>query len=230
MKNSRNECVNCVFKSEAALVLSKEELAVLDESCYKNTYSKGELIFKQGAPFQHIVYLRSGLVKLLMIGSSKKEYILSVTKPGSYLGIQNLTKKNKVNYYSAKAIIDSEVCHINTDSFYELIKKNGKFAIEVISAILNDEMNYFERLVDNVQQQMPGRLASALFYFCKQVYNQNPFELNLTRSELASLVGSSRESVSRILMQFHDSGIINIEKDKIKIIDEERLMKIREKG
>lgn len=77
---------------------------------------------------------------------------------------------------------------------------------------------------------MPGRLAHALFYLKDQVYVSNPFNLNLTKSELASLIGTSRESVSRLLREFHDAGIIEMNKNVIKILDEEKLEEIKLKG
>ncbi len=230
MNNCKKECVDCLFKSDAVSVLNNEELGFLDKSCYTNEYKKGELIFKERTPVQHIVYLRRGFVKLMKTGVGGMDYILSISKPGSYLGIQNLTKGNKTNFFSAKAITDSEVCHIGINCFYDLLKMNGAFAIEVITTIVDDEMSYFERLVNNVQQQVPGRLASALFYFRNQVYNQNPFDLNLSRSELASLVGSSREGLSRILKEFNDEKIIKLQKNSIEIINEGKLQEIKMKG
>jgi CRP/FNR family transcriptional regulator len=111
-----------------------------------------------------------------------------------------------------------------------LLKRNGNFALEVISYIFDDEMNYFERLIKNVQQQLPGRLANTLFYFTEQVYGENSFNMNLTKTELASLIGTSRESVTRLLKEFQDDDIINIEKNRITILDRDKLENIRMKG
>lgn len=230
MNYCKKECVDCLLKSSAMSLLNNDELSFLDNSCYTNTFKKKELIFKEGVPVQHIVYLRRGFVKLMKSGVGGKNYILSVVKPGYFLGVQNLNSRNKTNFFSAEAVSDSEVCFIDINCFYDLLKNNGTFAIEVISTIVNDEMNYFERLINNVQQQLPGRLANALFYFRNQVYNQNPFDLNLTKLELASLIGSSREGVSRILKEFNDEGIIRLHKNRIEITDDARLMQIKFKG
>jgi CRP/FNR family transcriptional regulator len=100
----------------------------------------------------------------------------------------------------------------------------------VIYYIFDDEMNYFDRLISNVQQQVPGRLANTLFYFRDQVYGQNPFNLNLTKLELASLIGTSRESVSRLLKEFQDAGIIRVQKNIFTITDEKKLKEIQLKG
>jgi CRP/FNR family transcriptional regulator len=223
-------CLNCGLKSNLVSVLSENELCILGKGCLKIAYKKGETIFKEGTPSQSIVYIRSGFIKLLKKGISGRDYVLSISKQGAYLGIQNLNKKSKVNYFSAIAVTDSEVCFIETECFENLLKQNGTFATEVISYIFNDEMNYFDRLLNNLQQQLPGRLANALIYFGQKVYNQNPFNLNLTKTELGSLIGTSRESVSRLLKEFHDAGIIEMNKNVITILDEEKLEEIKFKG
>jgi len=230
MNIANNSCFDCTLKSNAVSILNRNELCILEEGCSKTRFRKGELIFKEGAPSQFITYVRDGFIKLCKRGVGETDFILSISKKGSYLGIQNLSRKSKENYFSAIAITDSEVCFIDIDCFGKLLKQNGEFASEVITFIFNDEMNYFDRLVNNVQQQLPGRLANTLIYFRTQVYNENPFNLNLTKTELASLIGTSRESVSRLLKTFHDAEIINMDKNKITILNDKKLEEIKLKG
>ncbi|RKD91871.1 Crp/Fnr family transcriptional regulator [Mangrovibacterium diazotrophicum] len=223
-------CRNCRIKSRAVSVLEHDQLAILEQGCSQTDFSKGELILKENAPAQFVTYIRQGFVKLYKKGISAKEYILSISGEGAFLGLQNLDEKRKTNYFSAVAITDTKVCYLDIHYFDQLLKMNGAFASEVISYIFHDEMNYFERLINNVQQQLPGRLATALLYFYRQVYKKNPFELNLTKAELASLIGTSRESVTRQLKSFHDDGIIELQKSQIVIRDENKLEEIKQKG
>lgn len=230
MEIKQESCINCKIKSSVVAILSHEELAVLEKGCLQTEFSKGELIFKEGSPAKHIVYIRDGFVKLSKKGIGGKDYILSISKKGAYLGINNLNKKTKQFYVSATALTPTKVCFIDIEKFSVLLRKNCNFATEVISYIFEDEMNYYERLVNNVQQQVPGRLASTLFYFRNNVYGKNPFVLNITKVELASLIGTSRESVTRLLKEFQDEKIIKMEKSTINIIDEAKLERIRQKG
>lgn len=224
------QCNSCSLKSNAVSVLNKDELCFLEKGCSKNKFKKGELIFKEDSPADYIIYVREGFVKLCKTGFSGNDIILSIAKKGAYLSIQNITGLHKKNYFSAVAISAVDVCFIATECFLKLIKQNSNFAMEVISYIFLDEMNYFDRLVNNVQQQINGRLAGSLLYFKNQLYNQNPFELNITKSELASLIGTSRESVSRILKDFQNSEIIRMERNKIEILNEIKLNEIKRKG
>ncbi|MBN1985903.1 MAG: winged helix-turn-helix domain-containing protein, partial [Prolixibacteraceae bacterium] len=139
-------------------------------------------------------------------------------------------RKRTDYYYSAMALTAVQVCFIDIEVFGKLLKNNGIFATGVISYIFDDELNYFDRLVNNVQQQLPGRLANALYYFSNEVYNRQQFTLDITQTELASLIGTSRESVSRLLKEFQKAGIIQQERNRVTILDEKRLEEIRNKG
>ncbi|NOR76219.1 MAG: helix-turn-helix domain-containing protein [Draconibacterium sp.] len=230
MEYDNNKCVNCTIKSKVVSILNNDELNVLEEGCSKTEFQKGELIFKEGSPASHITYIRNGFIKLSKKGIGGKDFILSISKKGSYLGIQNLGRERGDNYFSAISITDSQVCFIDIESFAKLLIRNGQFASDVISYIFSDEMNYFERLINNVQQQLPGRLANTLFYFRDHVYNENPFNINLTKAELASLIGTSRESVSRLLKEFQELGIIKMDKNMITILNDAKLAEIKMKG
>ncbi len=230
MNLSTNSCVNCTLKSKPVSVLDDNELTTLGKGCSMIQYDKGELILKEGGPVQHIIYLREGFVKLVKKGAGGKDFILSVSTKGAYLGLQNLDKETKSNYYSAVALTKSEVCFIDRNHFTDLLKSNGDFAVKVLSTVFKDEMNYFDRLVKNVQHQLPGRLANTISYLAHEVYGQNPFALNLTQTEIAALIGTSRESISRILKEFQDLEIIDLKKNVLTILNEERLEEIKNKG
>lgn len=230
MDQQNETCYNCIFKSSAVETLNQEELFFLGKGCSQTLFNKKDLIFKEGAPAKHIAYIRKGFVKLSKKGIGNKDFILSISGNGAYLGIQNLSQKNFNYYFSAAAITEAEICFIDIDKFGQLLELNGKFATEVITYIFNDEMNYFDRLVNNVQQQLPGRLANTLLYFKNQVYKSATFNLNLTKSELASLIGTSRESVSRQMKEFQDAGFIQTENKSITIFDEKKLEQIKNKG
>ncbi len=230
MKIKEFRCANCIEKSDAVLLLQTEQLQTIEEGCLRIRFNKGELIVKEGAPASHIVYVREGFIKLFKNGAGDRDYVLKISKKGAFLNLQNLNPANTQYFCSGFALTEVKVCFIAIQSFLQLLKDNGTFACEVLVKILKDERNYCERLTNNLQQQLPGRLANAFLYFKNQVYNENPFNLNLTRSEVASLIGTSRESVSRMLIEFQRLGIIKADKNKITVLDENRLEEIKLKG
>ncbi len=230
MELEKERCLGCTIKSNAVSVLNQRELSILKNGCSQNEFKKGELLFKESTRAYSICYIRDGFVKLVKKGLGNRDFIVSISKGGAYLGVQNLNRNQANYYFSAIAITDVKICFIDINIFEKLLQTNGTFATEVISYIFGDEMNYFDRLVNNVQQQLPGRLANALHYFSSDVYNRKQFNLNINQTELASLIGTSRESVSRLLKEFQRAGIIKAERNKISILDEQRLLEIKNKG
>ncbi len=225
---SNTECRVCSFKSPAAEYLSKNELKVLESNCAQINFKKGEVIFREGTLATNIAYLRSGLVKIHMKGPAS-EKILRIMKAPAYLGLPT-TFGDKVNNYSATAITDSHICFISLNTFREFIFSNGSFAYEIILDLCRNELADYKKYTNMSQKQLPGRLAEILLCMSKDVYQSSEFELPLNINELSDFISTSRESVSRLLSEFNKEGIISINKKELKIIKEDILEKISQKG
>ena len=230
MNGTGNKCLECRIKSSAASALTIEELSLLSNHCTASMIRKGETVFNEGDPAKYVTYIREGFVKQFKNLSGKKEQIINVVKRGSYLGLHNLVPGTKFNYVSARAIKRTTVCRIEKNCFCDLVKRNGEFASRVINALCEDEIFFVARLLKNQQQQLYGRLADALLYFRHLVYNKNPFVPDMSRAEIASFIGTSRESVTRALIEFQESGFIRIQNKQITICNEERLKDLIRKG
>ena len=228
--NTEFHCKDCDDKSCAVAALNDTELELLNENCTKVEFKKGEIIFKQGTPITHIVYIKSGFVKEHMTGPNNKEQILKIVKSPAYLRISSKLGSN-INQYSATAIKDTIACFIDIDIFKKIIYMNSKFAYEILTSVCEDGLYCFNKFVNQTQKQIHGRLAEAILYFSKTIYNNSKeFVLPISRKELANLIGSTRESVARTLIQFKNDGIININEKKITITNPKLLEKISERG
>ncbi len=230
--NKTNEnikkCHKCLIKSNAANKLNFTELDELDESCVQVTFKASEIIFKQGALSSNIIYLSSGLVKIVIDGPNR-EQILKVIKAPCYLGIPT-TVGDKINHYSAIALEKTTACFVDVSTFKNFIKLNSDFAYEVILDLCKNELDQFQRCVNLVQLQMHGRMAKQLLFFANEIYCSDEFELPLNRNDFANLLCSSREIVSKILSEFNNEGIISLNGKKIKILDKEKLQFIYQNG
>jgi CRP-like cAMP-binding protein len=222
------ECRFCNFKSPAAQLLSKDELELLEHNCAQITFKKGDVIFREGTLATNIAYLKSGLVKIHMIGPTGDK-ILRLMKAPSYLGLPT-TFGDKVNHYSATALIEAQICFISLDTFREFIFKNGNFAYEIILDLCRNELGDYQRYANMSQKQLPGRLAEILLCMSHELFKTNHFELPLSNNELSDFISTSRESVSRQLSEFSKEGIISINKKELTILREDILEKISLKG
>lgn len=224
----RLDCSLCILKSDAAKNLSSGELSILNKSCVEVDFKKEEVIFKQDALSSNIIYLQSGMVKLVIEGPQRKQ-ILKIKKAPGYLGLPT-TMGDKINHYSAIAVVPTQACFIDLSVFKELLKLNPDFSYEIIVELCKNELAQFHRCVNLVQKQIFGRLANNIIQFSEDLYNADEFDLPLNRNEFADLVCTSRETVSRMLTELAEEKVIQVNGKKIKILNKEMLKKIRENG
>jgi len=222
------KCRDCTFKSSAAQILDSEQLERLERACALTSFKPGEIIFKENALSSNIIYIRTGLVKTHLAGPAG-EHILSIKKAPSYLGIPT-TFADRVNHYSATALVETTACFIDIDLFKDFITHNGGFAYEIILNLCNSELQHFHRCVNRVQKHMHGRIADALLYFRNEVFESDAYKLPLSRNDLGDLTNVSREGVSRVLSEFHQDRIIDIHGKQIEILNAGSLARISQNG
>lgn len=221
-------CSVCLLKSKAVESLGDAELDLLGQNCVEVTFEKGETLFKQDALSSNIIYIQTGLVKLIIKGPQRKQ-ILRLKKAPCYLGLPT-TMGDKTNHYSAVALEHTKACFIDLGVFKSLLRLNTEFSYEIVIELCKNELEQFHRCVKLVQNQVFGRLATNLLYMADEIYESDEFDLPLSRSDMADLVCTSRETVSRLLSSLADEKIIDIHGKHIKINNKEMLRKISEKG
>ena len=222
------KCLDCNVKSSAVQYLTDAQLHQLGNKSVEVHFESGEVIFKQNALSSNIIYLKNGLVKLYMKGPSR-EQILKIVRAPAYLGIPT-TVGDKVNHYSAMALDHTEACFIDLSTFRELIHANGNFAWEIILTLCRYELGQFHRCINLTQKQLNGKLAGTLLFLANDIYESNSFHLHLTRLELADIIGTTRESISRILQTFVEDNLINVSGKTITLLNKEKLKIISQTG
>lgn len=221
-------CQICDLKSSAAQHLSEKELEKMNKNCVQVTYKKGETIFKQGSFSTNITYLRTGLVKVHIMGP-EKEQIIKIAKAPSYLGIPT-TIDEEINRYSATAIMDTSVCYIDIETFKNFIVTNGHFSHELVISLCKEELASYTRCVNRAQKNAAGKIADALLFFKNDIFNSPKFTLPLSREELGNLIDATRESVSRTIAELNNDGFIKVSGKHIEILKEESLKMISQNG
>ena len=224
----RTICKFCNLKSNAAQKLNDNELVVLENNCAEATFDAGDIIIKQDALSTNVAYVKSGLVKIHIKGPIK-EKIMKIVKAPAYLCLPS-TFGDKVNHFSTTALERTTVCFIDVTTFKNFIYENGDFAYQILLDLSKGELQNFHNCINNAQKQNMGRVADAILFFAKEIYNSKMFTLPISRQDLADLTGITRESASRILTDFHNEKILDIDARKITILNEGLLRQISEKG
>ena len=179
-------------------------------------YDKREIIFRQNTRTSHIMFVKSGLVKIFKEGRNNKFIVLKIAIPYEYIGLMSIFGNN-VHQYSAAAINQTEIYFIDYGTFTGIIKENGEFALKFITNLGTFGIYIFERLMSQSHKQLPGRIADVILYFAETIYKSDVFEFPFTRRELAELAGTTKESFIRTLAEFKNDKIIELEGSKVTI-------------
>jgi len=224
------DCNTCVIRSKAADTLNAQELNILMESCAETTFNPREKIIKEGILSSHIAYLKSGLAMVSKKGVKGIDQILKIVQHGNYIGLQTVLFE-KVNQFSVTALEQCVVCFIDNLSFKELISRNTQFANELLLFLCREELTYFDRFVNIHQKQINGRMADIILFFSEEINDHAlTFNIPLTRSDMAALICTTRESITRAIKDLVEVKTIRVSGKEFEILDLKRLQKISQSG
>ena len=222
------ECQHCQARFKSVFCdLNEEDLTELNLSKGCNNFKKGQLIFNQGG-FPHGLYcVNSGKIKIAQSGDEGKEQIVRFAKEGDILGYRTLLSGDTYSS-SATAIDDSSICFIPKGTFFNLIAKNANLSMEIMKLLAHDLKIAEHKITDIAQKPVRERMAEALL-FLKETYgyeNDNAtINVSLSREEIANMVGTVRETATRLLSEFKDDNIVELAGKKIKILNHQELIK-----
>jgi CRP/FNR family transcriptional regulator len=194
----------------------------------KISYRKKETIIKQYSHSTHVLYLKSGLVKIFTERRNEKNIILNIVTPGSFIGITNLN--NEVNNFSAIALRESEICILDKETFLSIMSKSISFNNHIFE--LNSKLTAY--LIDKISslgtKQMHGRLADVILYLCNPEYEEHSIFESITRKDIAEMSGMSSESAIRLLTEFKNDGLIKTNGKQVEINNFELMLRLSEIG
>ncbi|MFY7963348.1 MAG: Crp/Fnr family transcriptional regulator [Chitinophagaceae bacterium] len=226
-KFEEHSCLTCNSKVHSIFsVLNLEDTTALNEVKACSSYKKGQFIFSENGYPQGLYCINHGKIKLATAGLNGKEQILRLLKDGDVAGYRSLISNDRY-HCSAIAMEDCSVCFIPRDKFFEMVKTNPKLNLELLKLLSNNLKQAEEQLVSMAQKNVRERMAEALLFF-KATYGVNEVDqslnINFSREEIAGFVGTSTETVIRLLSEFNNDKIVSLTGKKIVIINNEKLV------
>ncbi|PLR81596.1 Crp/Fnr family transcriptional regulator [Bacillus canaveralius] len=202
----------------------RQSIQVIDKQIIKKSYKKGEQIISEYDEAQGVFFVHSGIVKLTKQDEEGNEIIVCMKKKGDIFAEACLFNQAGSHYpATAKMVKDGEISFLNTvDLEYELML-SPELSIEIIrymSAELREMISIMRDLaLLDVYTKTLKTLERLAAKFGATRCNRMHIELPITVQEFASLVGTSRESVSRVFSKLRKDGIIDVRSKEIVIID-----------
>ena len=220
-----NKCEQCIVRQFSSLkALNKDELIRMAECKTSYTIKKGEPIFEEGEVTNGIYCIKDGVCKLSKLSDNGKDQIVKLVKPGELLGQRSMISDEPANL-SAVALEDMEVCFIPRSEVMQFFTQNNQFSMNVMKTICEDLKGADDHMVNMAQKTVRQRLAETLMYL-EETFGKNEdgsLHIQLSREELAGMIGTATESCIRLLSELNKSNLIELNGKKIFITDKNKL-------
>lgn len=210
--------------------LPDAQLKDLYQITTERKYRKGSVIFLEGEQGEGFHYLQSGKVKIVKMTDDGREHIINILSPGD-LFAEVLLFNNRDYPATAIAVEDSKVGVIKNTDLERLILGNNLLALQLIKA-LSQRLLFAQQKIKNLAlHDVTARTAETLLRLGTEhgrilTNGQIEITLDLSRQDLASLVGTTRETVTRTLSSLKKDKIIDFDIHKITIIEPNKLKRL----
>ncbi|MCB1306989.1 MAG: Crp/Fnr family transcriptional regulator [Leptospiraceae bacterium] len=226
-ESSNSSCTRCKSRSECSFrALSDEQIEQMESEKRTLTFARGETIFHLGDDSAHFFCVKSGNVQLYR-SSPYREQSFSIAAQGDWIGFRDAL--NETNYqHNARCLNEATVCKFNRTRIAEWMDEYPEFA-RAIACDLATQWTAAENQTYNLgSRKIMERLADFLLQLKRTspVNENQEVEFNYTRELLATLLGTTTESVIRTLSDFKSRGWINMSRGKIQFLDDSELARL----
>lgn len=221
----KHTCMTCAKKNNSLFnELVFHELELLEKKRSVSSYNRGEIIYKTGGKPMGLLCLNEGKVKITRAFPGGSEQIVALKKPVDFIDLRAIIRDEPYKT-TATALEPSSVCIIDKEDFFKILLSNTELQQKIMRLFARELDEADERLISLTQKHLRGRIADALLLLM-DIYGTTEerfLDCVMKRAELAALSNMTTANVIRTLSQLNAEGIIETEKKRIRIPDENRL-------
>ena len=209
--------------------LSENHLKEIENIAVEKNFSRGEIIFSEGDNGNGFYVVIDGQVKIHKLSLEGKEKILHIFGPGEPFG-EVPVFTDRTFPANAEALSKSRLLFFPKNAFVALIMKNPSLALSMLG-VLSMRLREFTMQIEHLAlKEVPGRIASYLLYVSEEQESSNHIELEISKGQLASLLGTIPETLSRIFSKMTSQGLIEVEGRTIWLLDRQGLTDLAKSG
>jgi CRP-like cAMP-binding protein len=191
--------------------LSRQEQKLLSGSGVTHLYKKGEIIFREGGIPGGIFYVKTGRIKKYKRTQSGGEQVIYICSEGEVLGYHALLA-DEYYYDSAATIEESCITFIPKEAFLKVLRGSAVLSNRLLQALGHEFSLYINGITNLATRTVRERLAYSLLIledkFRMPGTRASQIEINISRADLASMVGTAKETVVRLLTDFKNQNLI----------------------
>jgi CRP/FNR family cyclic AMP-dependent transcriptional regulator len=194
----------------------------------EKNYSKKNIVFHEGDYGDALYIIKNGRIKIAKVAIDGREKTLTILKAGDFFGEMAIFDDMPRSATAEAMDHDVKLLSISKNDFEQLIMSTPSIAIRIMKDLTRRIRQVNEQVQDLAFKDVHGRVASTIFNLLKteKEVSKNPkvSQLKMTHQDLANMVGSSRETVTRALNRLQDEGVISISHQQISVLDLDRLL------
>lgn len=213
-----NEGNNLNGNSLFYLLHSDDALRIKNEKA-TSFYKKNQPLFIEGSYPRGVFCIISGKVKVFSTGETGKEQIIRIAGAGDVVGFRALFSEEPYRL-SATTLEESSIFFIKIEDFLELVHSQPELLQAVLRELSKESGERADFIKAMAQKTVRERLAIVLLVL-ESIYKDDL--INLSREDLANFVGTATETLIRLLKDFKDENLIEVQGRKIKLIDVDRI-------
>ena len=185
-------------------------------------YSRREMIFSAGDQIRYFYVIKMGRVKVFKSNSTGKELVTDIFRAGDFFGVEALVFEMP-STTNAMALENSQLLLIPRDAFIETLQEDPYFASMILKQLATSIQHKEKRMLSIAYDSVRKRIAQTLLNLSESKQNEG---VRLLREDISNMVGTAKESVSRILSEFRADNIIEISAGRINILQRDKLANI----
>lgn len=209
--------------------LPQSQLEKIEKIAVKRDFKKKELIFSEGDESNGFYIVTLGMVKIYKVSIEGKEQILHIFGQGEPFGEVPVFSGSAFPA-NAQAIERCSLIFFPRDTFVQFISENIPVVLNMLG-LLSMRLRQFTMQIENLSlKEVPGRLAGYLLLLAEEQQNEDIIQLNISKGQIASLLGTIPETLSRIFSKMNDMELIEVKGRNIKILDSDGMEDLAEHG
>jgi CRP/FNR family transcriptional regulator len=223
-----NTCVDCTVRAERLFCnMSQATVASMDSIKFTGVYPKGSLLFVEGEQPRGIFILCSGRAKLTTSSSEGKMLIVKIAEPGEVLGA-SATILGKPYEVSAETLEPSQLNFIKREDFLRFLNANAEVCMHTAQQ-LSEKYHAAQREIRSLglSQTTGEKLAKLMLDWCARDGETTPkgirLKVLLTHEEIAQMIGTTRETVTRLLSDLKRRKIIDVKGSTVLVLQKNDL-------
>lgn len=229
----QHKCADCSVTAEGFFCdLQESTLQNLESLKISNVYPRGSVLFIEGQPSNGVYILCQGRVKLSTCSREGKVIILQIAEPGEVLGLSAVVS-DSVYEATAEVVEPCQVNFVRKADFLRFLRQNADACLSAVRQLSHNYQTAHLQICSlGLSSSVADKLAKLFLGWCNANGNGNRHEngngtvrlkISYTHEEIAEMIGTSRETVSRLLKTFRERKLITLKGSDLVIHDKKRL-------